>query len=403
MKSESLGVSLTGLILTVSFIVSVGAILGATGYLAKNKELVNQPQQFAPVFEPTITSTPIVKDETADWKTYKNPEGIFSFKYPANWNIENESGSIVSVGSGNDNAIMVGAGGGSPNTSLEDNVAFLINSLDKIQSSYRELDNLQIRGSRVFFEPARLDGVKQVYIVTAHEIISVVYTYYRYPETTETEKEKFLLEKFMPAFALVSDSNSFSCGISTVTDIDNNIYNTVQIGTQCWLKENLKVTKNPAGEVITRYCYNNDPKICETDGGLYDWNTAMNNSTLEGAQGICPNGWHVPKDSEWYVLEKGLSDGNCLNNREGFGCDSAGKKLKVGGSNGFNAILTGEIAGEGFGDRGINATFWSSTESDKYNVWRRYLTEQYQTESYSGIDRLAINKTYSFSVRCFKD
>ncbi len=62
----------------------------------------------------------------------------------------------------------------------------------------------------------------------------------------------------------------FTCGASTVNDIDGNTYNTVQIGSQCWLKENLKVAKNPKGEAITRYCYNNDPKICDTDGGLYD-------------------------------------------------------------------------------------------------------------------------------------
>ncbi|MBU3924539.1 hypothetical protein KJ854_01220, partial [Patescibacteria group bacterium] len=84
-----------------------------------------------------------------------------------------------------------------------------------------------------------------------------------------------------PSLAPSQAPLSFTCGASTVSDIDSNIYNTVQIGEQCWLKENLKVTKNPAGEAITRYCYDDDPKICDTDGGLYDWNTAMNKSTTE--------------------------------------------------------------------------------------------------------------------------
>jgi len=49
-----------------------------------------------------------------------------------------------------------------------------------------------------------------------------------------------------------TETDNFVCGTDTVSDIDNNIYNTVQIGEQCWLKENLKVTKNPAGEAIVR-------------------------------------------------------------------------------------------------------------------------------------------------------
>lgn len=198
-----------------------------------------------------------------------------------------------------------------------------------------------------------------------------------------------------------TETGDFICGTTTVSDIDNNVYNTVQIGSQCWLKENLKVTKNPAGEAITRYCYDNDPSICDTDGGLYDWNTAMNNSTQEGAQGICPNGWHVPKDEEWYISENELADKSCSNNREGIeslGCDPAGAKLKINGLSGFNAILAGELSGEGFGDRGINAIFWSSTESDNYNAWRRYLTKYF-----SEIDRFAINKMDGNSVRCLKD
>jgi len=89
-------------------------------------------------------------------------------------------------------------------------------------------------------------------------------------------------------------TNGFACG-SSVNDIDGNSYGSIQIGNQCWLKQNLKVTKNSSSNPITRYCYNNDATICDTDGGLYDWNTAMNGATTEGAQGICPNGWHIPK------------------------------------------------------------------------------------------------------------
>ncbi len=193
---------------------------------------------------------------------------------------------------------------------------------------------------------------------------------------------------------------SFTCGASTVADIDNNFYNTVKIGDQCWLKENLKVTKNPNGEAITRYCYDNDPKICDTDGGLYDWDTTMNKSTAEGAQGICPNGWHVPKDSEWHVLEKGLKDEgqSCDANRSGADCDVAGMKLKKGGSSGFEGILAGYRSTSGtFDNQGIYAYFWSSTESGA-NAWNRFLNSSYTT-----VYRYAFDKAFGFSVRCLKD
>jgi len=194
---------------------------------------------------------------------------------------------------------------------------------------------------------------------------------------------------------------SFICGATTVKDIDNNIYKTVKIGAQCWLKENLKVTKNPKGVAITRYCYNNDPKICETDGGLYDWNTAMNGSTTEGAQGICPNGWHVPKDSDWYVLENGLKDNGqvCDAIRSDYGCDSSGTKLKVGGSSGFEGITSGTRSPNGqFVLKDMVTQLWSSTKKDNTTVWNRRLIF-----SNSLISRSASVKEASFSVRCLKD
>ncbi|MFH1048495.1 MAG: FISUMP domain-containing protein [Patescibacteria group bacterium] len=196
---------------------------------------------------------------------------------------------------------------------------------------------------------------------------------------------------------------SFTCGASTVSDIDSNIYNTVQIGEQCWLKENLKVTKNPAGEAITRYCYDDDPKICDTDGGLYDWNTAMNKSTTEGGQGICPNGWHVPKDSEWYALENGLKDNGqtCDAKRSRAGdCATAGTKLSLNGSSGFEGIFTG---GSGitvsYIGRGKFTGFLSSTENgDGIDIWTRSLISDKTT-----VDRDVVTKVDYISVRCLKD
>ena len=110
---------------------------------------------------------------------------------------------------------------------------------------------------------------------------------------------------------------SFTCGTSTVSDIDNNVYNTVTIGTQCWIKENLKVTKyndNTAiplnntytsGTVSTVWqglttgaytIYGNESSTganATNYGFLYNWYAATD------SRKICPTGWHVPTDSDW--------------------------------------------------------------------------------------------------------
>lgn len=100
-------------------------------------------------------------------------------------------------------------------------------------------------------------------------------------------------------------------GSPTLTDFNGNIYNTAQIGTQCWMKENLKAANYRNGEVIPNVTdnnewenntsgayawYNNDPAWKDLYGALYNW-YAVNNSN-----GLCPTGWHVPHEDEWNIL-----------------------------------------------------------------------------------------------------
>ncbi len=89
-------------------------------------------------------------------------------------------------------------------------------------------------------------------------------------------------------------------GIPTVT-YEGQIYNTVQIGSQCWFRENLNVGIRVNGGSyqtnngqIEKVCYYHEPGYCEIYGGLYCWEEMMQYSTLEGSQGICPTGWHIP-------------------------------------------------------------------------------------------------------------
>ncbi len=199
---------------------------------------------------------------------------------------------------------------------------------------------------------------------------------------------------------------SFICGVDQIPNPAGPSYDTVQIGSQCWMAENLNIGTMIAGasestdnSVIEKYCYNDDESVnCTTYGGLYQWDEMMQYSTTEGVQGICPTGWHLPTDSEWKTLEVALgmtqSEADSTNWR---GTDQ-GTQLKAGGTSGFQALLAGRRSTYGsFYDRGSFSIFWSSTESGSY-AWFRYLDS-----SEARVDRNTIHKADGFSVRCVKD
>ncbi len=247
-----------------------------------------------------------------------------------------------------------------------------------------------------------------------------------------------------------SGGESFTCG-SVITDADGNTYNTVQIGTQCWMKEDLKVgtmigskladnttLQNQANDsVIEKYCYgyvqqDNAEQIvtgttnCNIYGGLYQWQEAMNLpascrtttcSIQTPHQGICSTGWHIPTDNEWYILENYLKDEGqtCDDSRSGvWGCPYAGGKLKEAGtvhwssevcnttcnSSGFTALGAGyRIASSGsFSNQVMSATIWTGTQSSSTNTWYRWLYF-----NYGHVYRHDYPKSYGFSVRCLKD
>ena len=119
---------------------------------------------------------------------------------------------------------------------------------------------------------------------------------------------------------------SFNCGTSTVSDIDGNVYNTLLIGTQCWTKTILKVTKYNDGTLIpdlptdanwlaatstgarTEYVAAGVTGYVGTFGYLYNWQ-AVNDSRK-----LCPAGWHVPTDAEWTDMIQTLDPSQAVNN-----------------------------------------------------------------------------------------
>ena len=212
------------------------------------------------------------------------------------------------------------------------------------------------------------------------------------------------------------------CPANTVTDIDGNVYQTVQIGAQEWMAENLKVTHyrngNPipnvtdnstwAGLTAGAYCeYNNDVNNVAVYGRLYNW------YAVSDSRNIAPEGWHVPTDAEYKQLEMylGMSQSEA-DNTDFRGTDEGGKLKETGtthwyspntgatNESGFTALPGGDRLSNGsYTNAGVGTYFLTTTvESISNNAWTRQLIF-----SLSTISRSCLNKRYGFSVRCVKD
>ena len=131
------------------------------------------------------------------------------------------------------------------------------------------------------------------------------------------------------------------------SDGGGDYYNTIQIGTQCWMKENLNVGTRINGNVdqtnnstIEKYCYGDLPASCTTlgYGGLYQWDEAMQYVTTPGTQGICPTGWHIPTEEEFATLSTFVGgNGNALK-EIGLNSASGGEGTNTSG---FSALYRG--------------------------------------------------------------
>ena len=201
--------------------------------------------------------------------------------------------------------------------------------------------------------------------------------------------------------------------VTTVTDYDGNVYDIVTIGTQVWMKQNLKTTHYKNGAAIPNvtdnaawaalatgaYCdYYNTSANSTTYGRLYNWFTVNTGN-------LCPTGWHVPSDVEWTSLTTNLG-----------GESIAGGKLKATtlwnspnngatNSSGFTAIPGGGRYNNGsYSFSGYNSIigyygyWWSSTESSIVNAWFRGLLYDF---NHAG--RENDSKKNGFSVRCLRD
>ena len=201
----------------------------------------------------------------------------------------------------------------------------------------------------------------------------------------------------------------FQCGNQII--YSGQSYNTVLIGTQCWMAENLNVGTRIDGannqtdnSIIEKYCYDDDVDNCNTYGGMYQWDEMMQYVITEAVQGICPIGWHIPSDSEWTILSDYLG-----------GTAVAGGKMKEAGTIHWDSPNTGATNSSGFtglpgGDRFTDGSFlslgdhglwWSSTESNYgFGAWMWFLS--YHNGEFNRTDS-DNDKPNGFSVRCLKD
>jgi uncharacterized protein (TIGR02145 family) len=217
--------------------------------------------------------------------------------------------------------------------------------------------------------------------------------------------------------------------VSIVYDVDNNLYHTTQIGSQVWMKENLKTTRYNDGTAIPlvtnstswytattpAYCwYNNDINSRDPYGALYNWYVLS--STTNGGKNACPSGFHVATDADWTILTDYLTNngfgyggsgndiGKSLAATYGWSSSSTvgtiGNNQASNNSSGFTSYPIGDrspIDGT-FYTISTDGTWWTSTSSNASFAYFVGIKS-----SSAVVTRSDYNKQSGFAVRCIKD
>ena len=185
---------------------------------------------------------------------------------------------------------------------------------------------------------------------------------------------------------------------------DGKFYQTVTIGKQTWMAENLNFRPTAYGKEIK--CYSDDNLLCDTLGALYTWKAAMDVDGMfswiedfycrheeSSWRGICPMGWHLPTKDEWGELVEAVGDSlsanRILKSKTGWteenGIDNYG----------FTVIPSGRASES----RGQRAYFWTSSDMSYSSAFRT----AFDGGAYSTLNRELADKSMAFSVRCVRD
>lgn len=281
------------------------------------------------------------------------------------------------------------------------------------------------------------------------------YVGYFVKDGVELISQEIIQEQFTSENLVLNFIDGLPCpGMATTTDHEGNVYNTVMIGDQCWMRENMRCSTSPStGTVILlpndnlrgtysgkgAYYVNRDSSNTNTYGLLYNWNAAVDtfNTSFEeisfsydsddavdvtfvgNRRGICPQGWHVPSDSDWTALTDYVAARSAYNcngystnvahiakalaattgwESDENGC-SVGNESFSNNATGFTAVPAGKYA-MGFDDFGEYAFFWSSTQNNDYRSHANYRRLDYNDSKVNCFDN---GKEVAYSVRCLRD
>ena len=280
------------------------------------------------------------------------------------------------------------------------------------------IDNVHYSTNPVFTDLA--DGTYSVYVKDA---------------TSEciAEKSVSVTDSCVP---VIPAGDAQPCpGMPTVSDVDGNVYNTVKIGGQCWMKENLRTTKYADGTAIPAggdysssynsyyYDYSSSSIALVNRGYLYNWPAVMHgasssSSNPSGVQGICPTGWHVPSEAEWTELEdyvgsqsqflcgsNNVAIAKALASTSGWdytsGACVVGNNQSINNSTGFSVFPAGTYwcnFSFHYSNSGFNTCLWSSTGNSNYEARGYFLSRDGSVMSHSSVETCR-----GYSVRCLWD
>ena len=253
--------------------------------------------------------------------------------------------------------------------------------------------------------------------------------------------------------SLYASESGTATAVDSVQDHEGNWYDVVQIGNQCWLKENMRCATSPNGYIsgpkdknvnscYKAYFYDNTSSSIpmRPRGYLYNWSAALDlnlssasNTSYTNHRGICPEGWHVPTNAEWCTMESFVV-GTTISSGSNGGFGTHAVRLAGGGqwtshTNGsnapgdyaasdrnqynFSALPVGFFRVDGsssdnqtgnksyFTGTNGTATFYSSTSGSQDNPWRACGLDYNDNKVWNKGD--SYYKSCGRSVRCVRN
>jgi len=240
--------------------------------------------------------------------------------------------------------------------------------------------------------------------------------------SSSKQKSSSSKEKTSSSKEKSSSSSELKVVYGSLTDIrDKRTYKTVTIGSQTWMAENLNYDDSAATPSLKgkSWCYDNIAANCNKTGRLYTWAAAIDSVKLANdkeksqicgygvsctlpakVQGICPNGWRLPKFDDWKTLIS-LVNGSSSKMKNTKLKSTSGWSSGGNGTNsfGFSVLPTGHRFSDGyFYNAGIEASFWEASETNKSEAGCMSFFNHFD-DALSSLG----DKDYGFSVRCIED